>query len=331
MKIESFLIPDRRVYGRYVRFSLNRIPQENGRVITPEKSDLNDDSENCIFCPDGHLWVPGKKPFTIENEYPASSPFAVVPEEFADIDGVMPSLGFCYITVTRGHRKELWDLNYLETIDTVDELAKIYDALIGKEIVDGVDVRHVSIYMNIGRGGGQTVLHPHFKIEATHHFVAEASLRMERAEKEQNLYSEEIECAEKNETVLYEDGDFVGFVPSWAGFPYEICILPRDSEKHSFSEFSEDDFTSFSKVLYQTMKMGRAIIGEDPLQGNIIFYQLPNCPFSFEFIPMNLGGGKYKRLGATAYTGDYINEYPPGIAAKRIRDAFFKHTPNTNI
>ncbi|MGQ9603871.1 MAG: galactose-1-phosphate uridylyltransferase [bacterium] len=133
--------------------------------------------------------------------------------------------------------------------------------------------------------------------------------------------------ARKNLRLIYENDDFVVYVPFAARFPYEIWILPR-SHSADFYQISERQVQNFAQVL----KVILDTIGKLPSSGYLL--QIHSAPY---IGPRTGSGDRWQTLGKDYHwhaeirpkidlpdelskvLGFYINHINPEVAADRLR------------
>ncbi len=163
----------------------------------------------------------------------------------------------------------------------------------------------VYIFHNHGKGGGESLPHPHSQIAVIPENVIVDIQRLEAP-------SEEEETQETNK--------FIIFCPLYGQWPEEVWIYPK-SRGRTFGEITDEEITDLSKILHRVIQI------MDLRHGNEFpfnFYIYPGGDWYLRIIP------RFKTLGGFELgTGIFVNTQDPKETIRFIKDHFV--SPNEKL
>ncbi|MFQ5406595.1 MAG: DUF4931 domain-containing protein [Candidatus Micrarchaeia archaeon] len=176
------------------------------------------------------------------------------------------------IVESEDHRALFQDLNE-------DNLQLVFKAYANR--VRGLSkrkgIKYVFLFKNHGRVAGASVDHEHAQIVALP-FVPELIQREVDSEKKNNgcLYCRIMKLEKSN--TLFENESFVAITPSFARFPSEIWVLPKE-HKRFFSDFSNNEGLNLLKIIarsveavYHTSKDYNVVFHISPKEEDLHFH-----------------------------------------------------------
>lgn len=226
------------------------------REIT--KTKLPEYDPNCPFCP-GNPRVSGEKnpinpdayPFAFTNDCPVLQPFERdedCPPSFSnEMFQAKPVFGMCrMVNFHPKHNLVFALMSEKECLRVIKLWQEEY-----KQLGELPYISTVNIFENNRFGSSQP--HPHNQIWCSSEISPYLSqiLQALRRYKEQNkvcLFCRTVEkeiSGYKNKRVIYQNSDFVAFVPYWAIWPFEIWIVAKAHRK-SLLELSEKELENLA-------------------------------------------------------------------------------------
>jgi len=227
---------------------------------------------DCYLCP-GNTRVSGKinpnyeKVFVFDNDFPALEKFG---ESFEIKTGLLKAVkesGICRVVCfSPDHSKSLADMSVTEIEQVISVWQNEY-----KQLGNLQHINHVQIFENKGTVMGCSNPHPHGQIWAQESIPNEV-LKKDNRQKEyfkehgSNLINDYLKQElEIGERIVFENQMFVVLVPFWATWPFEIMIIPKESQSHIGL------MTSSSK----------SVFAEAIMQLTGCYDQLFNCSFPY--------------------------------------------------
>ncbi|MBS7248298.1 MAG: galactose-1-phosphate uridylyltransferase [Candidatus Jordarchaeales archaeon] len=199
------------------------------------------EKRRCPFCP-GSPEVEGEwEVLSLPNRFPSLVPNPPKPTRHR-FYRTKPARGVCEVILeTREHEGDLCDLTLERVKKVVDLYAERYSEL-GKLSY----VKYVFIFRNKGEVIGVTLHHPHSQLYALP-FIPPVVARELKSSKRH--YGEKGECLfcrimkveeEDAVRVVYENNDFICFLPFYAKWPYELHVYPK-RHVQSLPELTENE------------------------------------------------------------------------------------------
>jgi len=263
-----------------------------------------------------------------ENKFPSLQRQPPQPAiEPMGIFDVRPAEGVCEVVVyTSEHDTTLTD----QSVSHIRRLIAVWrDRYI--ELGSLPYVKYVFIFENKGEVIGVTLHHPHGQIYA-YPFIPplmqrELSALSEHQAKTGRCLVCDVLQQETNygKRILFEEGNFVAFIPFYARWPYEVHIIPR---RHfgSLAEITSEESWDLAYALK------RVLVGYDKLFGFsmpfiMALHQTPTDDqehpyyhFQLQFYPPHRTSTKLKYLaGSETGAGTFINDSLPEEKAPELR------------
>lgn len=281
-----------------------------GRTFLPNQAE-------CPFCvmydggPVTDIPVDAYEVAIFTNRFAALSAVPDLPPELGV--ATAPGLGICEV------------ISYSDTHDAslatigVERISLLIEA-IGAEAADLLEVdgiQYVLPFENRGREIGVTIDHPHGQIYALSHIPA----RMERqaaAFRVGNPLMDAI-AGMAEELVISRNDHGVAFVPEWARYPFEICVVPFRRVACP-AEMTSDEIAGYAALLDEAAKKLDAVF-EAPMPLTMGWHIAPlgyEDVFHFHcvFQPLKRSRTKMKYLAAVEQiTGLFLLDLPPEQAA----------------
>ncbi|HEY7123745.1 MAG TPA: hypothetical protein VH540_07300 [Ktedonobacterales bacterium] len=301
-------------------------------IHAPGRMNRREGASECAFCADVHL---GKVP-------PEASAWAR-PNDFPPL---MPPLGEAYIIIySREHEQTFVALSPKQVREVVRVWQQLYTDLAARYAC-------VMIFENSGAEIGQTQRHPHGQAYAVSQIPDHLARELAAAEREAhaghgcvfcNILARELaegntpareqredsagedrQVPEGNRVVL-QTMHWMGFIPPYARFPYEVHLYPR---RHlpDLAALRDEERDELGPVLLKIVRAYHALQGGSlaPMPYMLGLHQLAHAQFHLhlELLPTRRAPGKLK-LPASAETafGLWSNESLPEEKAAELRAA----------
>ena len=205
---------------------------------------------------------------------------------------------------------------------------KMYEVLCAlkkrAETIGSMDkIKYVQIFKNNGPMAGASIAHSHWQligvpIVPTEQTRALSAFKKYYAEKGKCLMCDMAEHEKKEgKRIIYENDEFICFIPYAAKFSYEIFVVPK---KHTstFVSMTEKQYRSLAEALKKLITAVTCI--KEGVCYNICFQDSPvKCDKDYHWYLRII-----PRIGALAGfengTSSYINPLLPEDAAQNIRD-----------
>ncbi len=262
--------------------------------------------DECPFCPGNEHMTP---PATYTVEGVSGWVVRVFPNRF-------PAL--CHLWVAGGHHEVVVETPRhgvsLAELD-VEEVGAVVDAFLHRlRGLSGLDgVRYVLLFKNHGPEAGASLSHSHSQIIATP-FVPPL------VEREAGAFGREglcpvcamLEAAQKKGLLVWRERGFAVFCPEASRFPYELWVMPEEHQE-DFREL--EDPVGFARALKAALS-SLGCLGDVPYNFALhTSFWGPPFHWHLEIMP------RITTLGGFELGGDaYINPYPPGECAGRLRE-----------
>ncbi|TMM30587.1 UDP-glucose--hexose-1-phosphate uridylyltransferase [Polaribacter aestuariivivens] len=242
--------------GEWVLVSPHRAKrpwQGQNEEVSKEKRPAYDDK--CYLCAtntriNGEINPDYKDVFVFTNDFAAlqnDSPSFNVSE---GLFKAKSETGICkVICFSPDHSKSLADMEIEDIKKVVHAWQKEY-----KELGENEAINYVQIFENKGAVMGCSNPHPHGQIWSQSTLPNE----VDKKDKQQKLYfsknnksllgdylQQEIEAKER---IIFENDDFLVFVPFWAIWPFEVMIAPKKQQKNIL-ELSEDGAKNYAEAI----------------------------------------------------------------------------------
>lgn len=263
---------------------------------------------NCYLCPGNSRAGSSTNPnyqdvFIFTNDFAALLPHTSDGSYQKGLLQAQGERGICRVLCfSPNHALTLPEMALPSIVKVVDLWQKEYLALGGKDFIS-----HVQIFENKGAMMGCSNPHPHGQIWAQASIPQEVQKKGEKQLAYWNLHQRSLlgdyltqELAEGQRIVL-ENEDFVGLVPFWALWPYELMIIPKrhfqnigqmtSREKVSFAEILKN-LTIRMDNLFDTSFPYSSGMHQSPTDGG----QYPEWHFHMSFYPPLLRSATVKKF-----------------------------------
>ncbi len=216
-------------------------------IVGHRQSRPNLPADDCPFCPGG---LEAPEPYDVRwftNRWAALTPGDALDLAAAEAAGTtrLPGVGACEVVLfSPEHEQSLAGLGPAGVRKVVDVWADRTAALLARPEVD-----YVLVFENRGREVGATIDHPHGQIYG-YPFVppvpaAEAAIAREHG---CPVCAETTGEAAAGARVVYDDGDWLAWVPYASAYAYGVRIAPR-AHHPSIAALGDRDRDALSAVL----------------------------------------------------------------------------------
>ncbi len=314
-----------------IELRYNPISDEWVMVSAGRQKRPNIPHDSCPLCPEGIEKLGDYDLVSFENRYPALKKDPPQPENIvSNILKKAGSKGVCEVIVyTKEHNSSLSKMPLVQIEKLIEMWADRTKELAGYEFI-----KYIYIFENRGQEVGATLPHPHGQLYAFPFIPKRINTKIDGMkryfQREKKCPICEIVKEEERfrERIVYENKYFIGIVPFYARFPYEVHIYPK---RHVdmiiyLSNKEKKALADILKII--TMKYDNLFDMEFPYM--MMFFQAPvNSEdfsslfhFHIEFDPPKRAKDKIKWM-ASVETGTwtFINPVLPEEAAKRLREA----------
>ncbi len=289
----------------------------------------------CPLCPTKKGGFPTEVPaenfeiVVFENKFPSLKRIPLEPEvKSSSLYPVRKSQGICEVILySSKHEGSLTDF-------PVDDIFKL--CLVWKDRYEELGslkyIKYVFIFENKGDVIGVTLHHTHGQIYAFPYIPPKIKKELDSGKKyykrhkrclfcdivsaEENTKEEIKSKASSKSRIVYQNEQFIAFIPFFARYPYEVHIYPK---KHisSLHEFNE-------KNLYGLADAIKVVITK---YDNLFGYSFPYMMVMHQNPTLHLGKAKNKKKGTKIVKGikseDYyhfhIEFYPPMRTKDKIK------------
>lgn len=332
------------IVGRWVIIAARRAERPMAEVDERER---DVDPRDCPLCPGNESKTPpevfairpdGSQPNTpgwlirvVPNKYPALVIEGDLKRRGLGMFDLMNGVGAHEVIIeTPEHKYSLADLPVQQIkLILVAYRERIIDLRNDKRFL------YTLVFRNYKAVAGATLSHPHSQLIAIAITpeVVKRELECARShfmEKQRCLFCDLLNQELKlGERVVLETEHFAVLSPFAARFPYELHIYPKE-HCHDFVLMSEEQLDDFARTLKRILSCIRSALDDPPY--NYVLHTSPNpvprpgrpdywqtLPYDYhwhlEFIP------RLTRIAGFEWgTGFYINQVPPELAAKVLRD-----------
>jgi len=283
----------------------------------------------CPFCP-GSGRVPDNYDVHIfPNDFPSFATPAPEPEIAATgLIPIRPSFGACDVVLYHpDHNTVLREL----PLDHLIKLAKLWRNRYLAHF-ENEHVQYVYIFENHGEEIGVTMPHPHGQIYAFPVVPPVPAAEMRHAKQFHERHGRCLHCdilAEERadgRRMLFDDGEFTAFVPSYARWPYEVHLYPNRCAAH-LGELNDEELRGLMRGMKRILQTYFNTYGKAyPYMK--FFHQAPvrgeagtGTHLHVEFNPIRRSQTKLKyRAGCETGAGLFINDSYPEEKAAELRD-----------
>lgn len=285
----------------------------------------------CPFCPGS-----GKVPddyivYKYDNDFPALSQDPPSPDDVrTELYRMAEAYGKCEVILySPEHTSSLHQFS-------VDHIVKIIDLWMERfiELKKDERIKYIFIFENRGELVGVTMPHPHGQIYGYPFIPKKLELELEACREHHeatggcllcDMVKDEIKSGDR---VIFENEDFVVFLPFFTEYPYGIYIVSKGHEQN-LTQFDEREKANLAKALKEATGTLDSLFGspfpymmcmhQDPVNSEDVseYYH-----FHIEFFPPMRSENKQK-FNASSETGAWAhaNTTKPEEKAEELRQA----------
>lgn len=307
------------------------------RVIAIPVSDKEHNPE-CPFCPGNEERLPVEERHRIEdsngnwmvrvidNKYKILDRFAtcpLVPDAF-DKEGIYQKLKGCgsheLVIDTNKHNKTIVDLSR-------DELKNVVSVYIDryKKFKENPNNLITFIFKNYGTLAGQTQPHSHTQVVGSRVVPLYTRSLLHEAEKHFDSYGSCVFCdmlryeTKEKTRLVYQNDDYVAFVPYAAGAEHETWIMPK-WHRAGLHDVEGKRIDNLADILYIMLNKFHLSLGNPDFNFVVrsVPYPLSDVPFYhwyIQFLPRTKILGGFERG-----TRIQVNTILPEVSAKMLRE-----------
>ncbi len=299
--VESPNIPNQRVIWN---------PLLDERVIqTPGRMNRHEGITACPFCADQHTgrWPSGQETWVRPNDFPS----------------LTPPTGEAYILLyTREHATRFAHMR-------VEQVMRVI--ALWQEIYADLSARYpcVMTFENSGSAIGQTQVHPHGQTYGISFLPPTLARELQSMARYRNDHGRCLGCdvlasESSGARVVFATPHWVGFIPEWARYPYEVHCYARAHLSHLGQVPRDSDAVRelATSLLHLIRAYDTVVQGEMPYM--LVVHQLADEPFHLhlEVLPVGRAPGKLKFAASSeSGFGLWLNDSLPEAKAAELRDA----------
>ena len=282
----------------------------------------------CPFCPGSGRVPDAYDVYLYRNDFPSFDtpppPMSVLPN---DIWRSQPSWGACDVVLYHpDHNRDFLDID-------MDHLVKLAELWRNRylELFQSKKVKYVLIFENHGEEIGVTIPHPHGQIYAFPLVPPLPATEMRRARSHKRRTGRCLHCHLLNEEtrdgrrIVFDDGEWLAFVPFAARWPYEVHLYPKRCVGH-LGDLSLPELRSMVAAIRRVLLTYQNYY-ERRFPYMMLFHQAPvtgrvgkGTHLHIEFCPIRRSRDKLKyRAGCETGAGLFINDSYPEEKAAELR------------
>lgn len=271
----------------------------------------------CPFCP-GSGKVPDEfEVFEYDNDFPSMMQNPPKPDDVAtDLFKTKECYGKCEVILySSNHTITLPELSQAHVEKLVNLWCERFEA-----IRQDKNIKYILIFENRGEAVGVTMPHPHGQIYGYSFIPKKLELEFDSSKKylEETgrcLFCDIIKEEEKvNKRIIFENDDFVVFLPFWSEYPYGIMVASK-SHKQYITDFHEKERKNLAAAVREAAGTLDCLFGF-PFPYMMCMHQgAVNCDetdyhhFHIEFFPPMRSKDKIK-FNASSETGAWAHCNP---------------------
>lgn len=288
----------------------------------------------CPFCPGSGKVPEDYDVYKYDNDFPALSTKPHIPDDVEmDIYKVREAYGKCEVI--------LYSPEHLITLPQlpVEHVKKLVDLWTERfvELSKDEKIKYIFIFENRGEVVGVTMPHPHGQIYGYPFIPKKLELELEASKEHYDTYKSCLICDMiKNEVnfkerVIFENQDFIVFLPFFVEYPYGIYIASK-KHKQNLTQFNEQEKYNFARTIRESAGTLDALF-DCQFPYMMCMHQNPvnslDCSeyyhFHIEFFPPMRSAEKQK-FNASSETGAWAHCNPtsPEEKAVELRKAYDK-------
>lgn len=205
----------------------------------------------CPFCP-GSGKVPDEfEVFKYDNDFPSMMQTPPEPDDVAtDLFKVRPCYGKCEVILySSNHTVTLPELSE----EHVEKLVNLWCERF-EDIRKDEKIKYILIFENRGEAVGVTMPHPHGQIYGYSFIPKKLELEFQSSreymeEKGSCLFCDILKEEKAiNKRIIFENDDFIVFLPFWSEYPYGIIVASK-AHKQYITDFNESEKRNLAKAV----------------------------------------------------------------------------------
>ncbi|MBA3823105.1 MAG: galactose-1-phosphate uridylyltransferase [Ktedonobacterales bacterium] len=278
-------------------------------VQTPGRMNRREGATECPFCA-----------AVARGEWPAGAATWARPNDFPPL---RPPVGECYVLLyAREHHLSFVDLGTTQVAEIVDLWQQVYLDLSARYAC-------VMTFENAGAAIGQTQSHPHGQTYGVAFLPPTIDREMAEIAAAHDHDGACLLCqilAEEavGPRVVIDTPHWLGFVPQWARYPYEVHLYSRTHVANIGALPRGGDATQeLASALLRVVRAYNSVF-EAPMPYMLALHQLgdPRYHFHIELLPVGRAPGKLKFAASSESAfGLWLNDAVPDAKAAELRAA----------
>ncbi len=285
----------------------------------------------CPFCPGSGRVPDDYIVYKYDNDFPALSQDPPVPDDVpTELYRMAEAYGKCEVILySPEHTSSLHQFS-------VEHIEKIIDLWTERftELKKDEKIKYIFIFENRGEMVGVTMPHPHGQIYGYPFIPKKLELELEACREHHEANGACLLCdmvrdeTKSGDRVIFENEDFVVFLPFFSEYPYGIYIVSK-GHKQNLTQFDEREKTNLARALKEATGTLDSLFGfpfpymmcmhQEPVNSEDIseYYH-----FHIEFFPPMRAKDKQK-FNASSETGAWAHANPtkPEEKAEELRQA----------
>lgn len=292
----------------------------------------------CPFCPGAPETGYGWKALILENRYPMLIPNPPEPSQH-HFYKTSKALGRCFVVVETSEHA-LDDLSDLG----IDDIAYVLKLIIEKqkEVEKEGHAEYFLWFRNKGKEIGVSLTHPHSQIYVTPFIPSKVAIELENSKIFWRSSGSCLFCSimsteiRENIRVVFSSNHWVGFIPFYAHWPFEVHIYPR-RHVQLITQLTDEEVRDLAKMLkvilcglknlFKTPSPYVMALHQAPLKNEYPYYHL-----HIEIYGMFRDEGKLKyAAGIEIGGGNFTYDATPEENAEKLREKVNECCTELNI
>ncbi|MCD6140954.1 MAG: galactose-1-phosphate uridylyltransferase [Thermococcus sp.] len=280
----------------------------------------------CPFCPGGEETGYGWEVLLLPNRFPMLS-FNTPKPESKEFYKKARALGQCSVIVETPEH-ELKDLEELP-IEQMTKVVQLWRQITG-ELKNTPHIAYLSIFRNKGEEIGVSLTHPHGQLYALPFIPLKVRVKIGNSRRYYDRFKKCLFCKIldeelKGERLIYENNDFILFLPFFANWPFEVHIYPKRHVQW-LTQLTQAEILNLADILRVTTGTLNSLferqmpyvmsVYQAPFKGEYPFYHL-----HIEFYPLLREKDKLKyAAGIEMGTWEFTYDGIPEENARKLRE-----------
>lgn len=280
-------------------------------VQTPGRMNRREGASECPFCADiaSGRWPAGQETWVRPNDFPP----------------LRPPLGECFVLLyARQH-----DLTFVEL--GLERVAAVVD--MWQQIYLDLSTRYACVmsFENSGAVIGQTQAHPHGQTYGVSFLPPTIARELAQVEQADTCpFCATLAAEQAGPRVIIDTPHWLGFVPQWARYPYEVHLYARAHVANIGALPRGGEATrELAAALLQVVGAYNAVYAA-PMPYMLVLHQLADARYHLhlELLPVGRAPGKLKFAASSeSGFGLWLNDAVPEIKAGELRTAMMQREP----